>query len=569
MAYTKQNFTSGSVLYASQLNAMDNQIASNESTITTVQKTSSGRPMIYCYGDSLTEGVGGYVMQPDNYNAYMQYTYPAWVGQVYDVVNMGARGEDIPTIMARQGADPMVITDSNLTIPADLTPLKIGEATHLYTANQTGIATKFGRVAVPLREVEAAGINPVTIAGVEGIIYRTMSSSAPTLDGNYDYYFRRLKAGEATAIPQNTEIQTYAMRNYRNGIAIIWMGANGGASSAQDFINKVNDMIVYGQYINYLIIISREWSGADLAAIQAAFTDEGENGAPGFCHVISLMDQLPYRGYGMAGIPYEPIDTSQWATTDPIKKNAPLLCEYLSGQTGENQYGALHYSAWGYKAIGKLIIEKLGDMGLVSGGSGGASGNPTTGDDEYGHFVYKLYDPKTLTGTNYINTKIKLYDDVTKDWTFAIKWSGTPTSPNGYPANIFCDSLDGTWKGILYRYYTAGGANLLVGAGAFNVNGENNMYDHWGETNVCVIVKDGNDYYVYMNSENLATGGKMTYALTQSDAINLPLIIGARYNQEGTEIQYKTAFTVEDCRVYDEALDVSDALSLYQELAGD
>lgn len=39
MSYTKQNFSSKSVLYASQLNAMDNQIATNESDISSLQST--------------------------------------------------------------------------------------------------------------------------------------------------------------------------------------------------------------------------------------------------------------------------------------------------------------------------------------------------------------------------------------------------------------------------------------------------------------------------------------------------------------------------------------------------
>ena len=112
-----------------------------------------------------------------------------------------------------------------------------------------------------------------------------------------------------------------------------------------DFVNKVNAMVEYGQYDNYLVIISREFSGGSLATIKTELTDPD-----GFCHVVDLMEQLPYRGYAMAGIAHNSVDTSGWETTDPIKKNAPLLCEYLSGQTGEAQYGTLHYQADSGKA---------------------------------------------------------------------------------------------------------------------------------------------------------------------------------------------------------------------------
>ena len=62
--------------------------------------------MIWCWGDSLTEGVGGYIMQAENHNAYMAYSYPAWLGQSWNVVNLGARSENIAAIMARQGRTP-------------------------------------------------------------------------------------------------------------------------------------------------------------------------------------------------------------------------------------------------------------------------------------------------------------------------------------------------------------------------------------------------------------------------------------------------------------------------------
>lgn len=427
----------------------------------------------------------------------------------------------------------------------------------------TGFQSKSGALVKINKEVESAGLNPCRIAGVEGILYREIGNSYLNNEATYNYYFKRLEDGEAVTAPIGTEIETYAMRYCRGGVAVIWMGANGGYSSAMDFVNKVNAMVEYGQYDNYLVIISREFSGSSLATVKAELTDPD-----GFCHVVDLMDQLPYRGYAMAGIAHNSVDTSGWETTDPIKKNAPLLCEYLSGQTGEAQYGALHYSAWGYKAIAKLIQEKLGTMGLTSSGSGGGTSPGTTNTDEYGTYLFKLSAARTFNGTNYLNTKVKLYDDLSKDWTFAIKWSGTPTCPDGYPANIFCCAKDGLWKGLLYRYYTAGGANILFGSSANNVNGENNMTDNYGSTNVVVIVKHGNEYQVFVNSTQKAFGSTLTYVLEESDAIDLPLIIGARWNTEGTEVQYKTAFTLEDCRIYDAALDESDAIDLYNELAG-
>lgn len=538
----------------------------------------NSKPTIYCWGDSLTEGVGGYIMPPDGHNAYMAYSYPAWLAQTYDVVNLGARSENIPAIMARQGADPIVL-QSSLSIPASKdTPVLVQQVTRIYDQTQgQGFTSKSGAMVKINKEVESPGLNPCVIAGVEGILYRELTDEPLNNDTTYNYYFKRLENGAAVTAAAGEEIKTYAMLHCRKGVAVIWMGANGGASSAADFISKVQAMVAYGTYANYLVIISREFSGSALDAIKTALTD-----GQGICHVISLMDELPYRGYAMAGIQRKSIDTSEWSTTDPVKKNAPLLCEYLGAQnppnvyiadggTGlnvyvggnalaeEDRYGALHYSAWGYKAIAKLIQEKLGTMELVRRGG--------HQKDAYGTLLYKLASPQTLTGHNYINTGVKLYDDVDKDWTLAVRWSGTPISPEGYPANIFCCAKDSAWKGLLYRYYQANGANLLFGSGAFNVNGEHNIIDNYAGDNVIVISKDGDQYAAFINSSTMAYGQHLTYALDPADAIDLPLIIGARYSSSGEAIQYKTAFTIEDVRIYNSALSDADALALYNELS--
>ena len=526
----------------------------------------AGKPTIYCWGDSLTEGVGAWIMPPDGHNAYMAYGYPEWVGKTYDVVNLGSRSEDLNTIMARQGADPIVF-QTGFTIPASKnTPVKVGTVTQIYSITTgTGFTTVSGAMVKPNKEVESAGINPCVIAGVEGIFYREIGNTSLSNEGSYDYYFKRLEDGDAVTVPAETQLETYAMRFYRNGVAIFWVGANGGWSGVMNYSQKISSMIEYGRYSDYLIIISRELSGSDLETLKTDFTDES-----GFCHVISLVDELPYRGYAMAGIQYQSVDTTGWVTTDVIKKNVPLLCEYISGQSGENQFGALHYSTWGYKAIGKLVVEKLGQMHLVSEQSGGGSGNDDGNTDAYGTLLYKLASPRTLNGTNYINTKVKLFEDVTADWTVAFKWRGVPTG-TGLPYNIFCCTKDGTWEGILFRYYSEWGANILVGKGAFNVpDAQQNAYENHdtNTANIVVIVKSGSTYKAFVNSSEKLYNSDLTYALDSEDAFDLPLIIGARYNAEGTEVQYKTAFTVEDVRVYDSALEESDAIDLYNELAG-
>lgn len=537
------------------------------------QAQGSGRITVYCWGDSLTEGVGAYVMQPDNRNAYMAYSYPAWLGQSFDVVNLGARGEDINAIMARQGADPIIIQTS-FTIPAGAdTPVKIGELSRMLTYGAgTGLTSKSGALVKINKEVESPGLNPCVIADVEGIIYRELKSSTDD-NTTYDYYFRRLEDGTAVTVPVGTEVETYAMRNYRNGYAVIWMGANGGYTSHQDFANKVLKMVEYGNYNDYIVILAREFAAQWVPDIKALLTDE-----MGVCHVIYLMDQLPYRGYAMAGISSNNIDTSNWVTTDPIKKNAPLLCDYISSQSNdEDKYGALHFSAWGYKAIAKLVQEKLMPMIKVAensgGGSGEGGGSSTTGTDSYGTYLYKLPAPRTFNGTTYLNTKLKLYEDVSSEWTVVCKYSGALSTDDapGYPVNVLCCMPDGNNQGILLRYTSASDAMVVLGAGAFPLGPsyDNNTSINFDQTNVIIIVKFENTYKFYCNNTVCAYNGALGpngYDLSSDKAHDLPLIFGARWNHDGSIANYRTKFTLEDARVYEGAMAESDVIDLYYEL---
>ncbi len=453
--------------------------------------------------------------------------------------------------MARQGADPIVV--GGFTIPADKTPVKVGE---LNIPNGIGLKTKSGAVAQILKESEGSGINPVTIAGVKGLLYRKLENHFDH-DHTYEYYFVRELPGDETAVPENTEVVTYAMQYYRNGVAVIWMGANGGYTSHNDYINKINAMVEYGNYADYLIILSREFVEPWRTEIKRALTDED-----GFCHVIDLLEELPTRGYLLAGLCFNSMDTSSWTTTDVIKKNAPLLCEYISGQTGENAYGALHYSAWGYKAIGKLVREKLDAMNILQspstggntpGGDTPAPGENYSGEDEYGAYAYKLPAAKTLRGTSVIDTKVKLFDDKDKNWTVVCVFNGIVSCADGWPANILSCNYDGG-PGLLARYYAEeGGLFVAAGIGGIDSKSAPNWERHnRNGLNVLIVAKSGDNYSMYLNG-GLAYGVPLGYGITVEQQHELTLISGARYSKEGGK-QYYTSVTIKQLIVYNEAL---------------
>lgn len=297
MSYQKQNFRDGEVLSAEQLNRMEEGIAKLETNMITAEEPTASEDVqssvesilksiedkgngllallqkkgdeildasaqkggntdvVYCWGDSLTEGVGGDVATQESIQRFIVSAYPDVVAKTYPCVNLGCRGETIQTIMARQGSDPMVVGGFTIPASADENALVGYLRGNYYADTRLGIATASGDVAQPLKESEA-GVNPCIIAGVEGVLYRDYIADS---EGRYAYRFRRLADGEATAVPADTPIETYAMRKYRNGVAVIWMGANGAVNSHAAYIQKLKSMIAYGNYSNYIVVIAREY----------------------------------------------------------------------------------------------------------------------------------------------------------------------------------------------------------------------------------------------------------------------------------------------------------------------
>lgn len=528
---------------------------------------------VYCWGDSLTEGVGGKIRQAENVIDYMAYSYPAWLGQSYNVVNLGARGEDITAIMARQGAKPAVV--GGFTIPADTTPVKIGTLTKLAEASTgTGLVNADGTVLKWHREVESPGVNPCTIAGIEGTLYRGVETTCDN-DHEYTYYFVRSAAGTATEVAENTEVVTYAMNHYRNGVACIWMGANGGWSSVSDFCTKAQAMLDYGNYSNYLIIVSREsyaTSATDLAYIKKKFTDNS-----GVCHVLYLPDLLVNRGMMAAGVSFNWIDTSSWTTTDKILLNAPVLCEYISGQSGESAYSALHFSAWGYKAIGKFVQEKLASLIEVASDDSGED-TPTDydgGTDSFGTYVYNLLSTKTLDGTDYLDTKQKLWSAYDQSWTIAIKFTiDEPSDVN--PWTVISGTPDGATQNLFIRGSKSGGwQHVAIGSLTTDLftpgsDAAAKIYYNSGSTNVMIISRNVNKYNLMINSTDGYYGGQdWGDPKTESEwqTFDTTLIAGGRWNSAGNGTELLTSgITLEKFIIYNEGFDKDTCIKLYNSL---
>ena len=156
-------------------------------------------PGIVCWGDSLTAGSSGNISYPSTLQKYLdtylcsiydfrstidnaqEYSRLDWENYTVSipVVNMGSGQEDSATILGRSGVVPYVLADG-FEIPANTEGVAIT------------IESEDGKTVNPLTAGNT-GVNPVTIAGVEGTITRTASGQNW---GKTTYLFTRTEAGE-------------------------------------------------------------------------------------------------------------------------------------------------------------------------------------------------------------------------------------------------------------------------------------------------------------------------------------------------------------------------------------
>lgn len=476
-------------------------------------KTAVHGTPVYCWGDSLTFGAGGDI------SGWHVNDYPRTLAQLcgQPVVNLGVQGESTVTVMARQGADPLTVPAC--TIPVDCAPVTVGTLA-------AGLKTASGARAKPLH-LGAAGVNPCTLAGVRG----TLSLSG-TSDDTRVYTFTRETPGSAVPVVEGAELETYAMAHFTDGIAVFWAGANGGWNgSITTYIAQLRAMAAAYAYKDYLVLLLRETTvESDLAAFRTAF---GE-------HFLYLLPLLQSRGLAEAAI---------LSSDSTLKNGVPAQLDSGDG---------LHLNFYGYPVVGRFVFERL----LECGAFAAAPADTAATGDAYGAFLYKLPQKTYLTGRSYVDTRVRLYKDVSAAWTVVCAFEGVLGCAAGYPYSLLCCLYDGVNKGLTVR--RSGDEALTVMAGASGVRMDYatefsgkaySEIEHAGGRNVVVIAKDAADNYsIYLNGYR-AYNSPLCYTLAQADAPGaLHLIAGARWNADGTAAEYLSSFTLDDLRVYDGAL---------------
>ena len=495
-----------------------------------IQQTGSKKGLtVYCWGDSLTQGIGG------NVNGWHLISYPQVLAERCNAVNLGILSDNVPTIMARMGADAIVL-------PACTIPGSSSES--VVVGNTTdGMTLESGRIGKLLKYGDC-GINPCYVNDVPCVLFRDYS--ADTSDG-LSIRLRRLEDGLPVVVSAGTKLITFGAKHYKgNGLHIFWMGANGGYGSDaegknldfSDYVAQLQKRVDYVAPADYLIIYARERKG--YATDESAEVQELKETFNG--HLIDLLPQLNDRGllYG---------ETNVWDGT--LVKGVPKTLDSGDG---------CHYSFYGYMAIGKIIWEYVAPRVLNKTTSSGGTDTPDTpvapvvDSDEIGKWAYKLKSPKNLiSGSLAINTGFKPFAEGATTWTIAVKFADGLTAADAtqWGTLMFCEVE--TSKTQLKIATLKSGTqypecNVMCNSGGFAISTEQmglTLYDSGYHT--FVITKNDGDYTFYLDNNKLYNN-KLGYP--QAGNGDDPLYIGGWGSGWGM-----VKGTIMDVRIYNQCID--------------
>lgn len=253
-------------------------------------------PGIVCWGDSLTATVSGsgtaYPLQlqqmlQNELNASFARLFPVdfETDKSYNltipVSNMAVAGETSLTVAGRSGAIPYLLTE-DITIPADT-----GRAVRIRFTSQNGESVE------PLVR-GSKGLGSVTVGGVEG----TLEIRQAYDDGErYAYYFTRSEEGEQQTVSAGTPIVTSAEEVYKDCIAVIQLGHNGGWSNADELVAQIKAVVEAQANPDRYVVLGLAFGDAEeLQTVNAALaTAFGE-------HFIDLWQYMREDALADAGL---------------------------------------------------------------------------------------------------------------------------------------------------------------------------------------------------------------------------------------------------------------------------
>lgn len=316
-------------------------------------------PGIVCWGDSLTSGSSGNASYPGTLQKYINtymcdiYDFYSTVDNAQDysrldwtqytvsipVVNMGSGMENSETVLGRSGVAPFVISKA-FEIPADTDPVQIQ------------FTSEDGKQVKPLT-AGSAGLNPVTINGVEGTI--TLETNVQSW--GQSYYFTRTEAGSAVEVEKGAQIISSSTDAYKDYVHIVWLGTYDNLLDPAKLVSDTKALLSR-QAKNpdrYLVLgpctIRGSWTSADVTvmdAIDSAMLQAFGN------HYINVRKYLLADGMTDAKF------TATREDKTAIQQSMVPISFRSNSTTGADLNGTA------YRLIGKLVYDRMDTLGYFS-----------------------------------------------------------------------------------------------------------------------------------------------------------------------------------------------------------
>lgn len=272
---------------------------------------------IVCRGDSLTAGAGA---------GGSQYKYTSVLANLIKsntiVSYFAVGGESAEKIAARMGAIPIVLNP--FTLPGDASRVEV-------TAKDWCDRN--------LDFYGDAGINPCYVNDIEC----TFEVDAGKR------YIKRNASGEAKTFDRPVELITRDYKDFRNCIAVIWIGTNNSKDSAE-FIIEMQRLMVKNLQTDKFIIVGltcqNDQYRSDVAEVNKKMAKEWGS------RFLNLYDYI--LEYGLAD---ENLTPTQADTAAIAKGEMPPSLIYQDD--GYN----VHFNRYGYDIVGKQLYKKGVDLG--------------------------------------------------------------------------------------------------------------------------------------------------------------------------------------------------------------
>lgn len=277
------------------------------------RKFSGELPRIICWGDSLTETLDLKTAYPDVLRALTGC----------EVLNYGLSYETTNMIAMRSGGIEVTVDATVIPSTCDMIPI--------FLKSETGNN-------IYLLEYGDAGVNPCSIAGIEGTLRRI----------NDSYYFTRSTEGERTSIDEGTPLITFAQKDaQKDDVLILFTGTNDlpNPQTIYDIIDTQHKMIESAGCTKYLVIGLTYNDGIDdLSSVNSILANEYED------HFLDIRSYLLNYGIQDAHLKATSADM-----IDISKGNMPasLMKDYVHG----NKYY--------YDLLAKQIYRRLIYLGYL------------------------------------------------------------------------------------------------------------------------------------------------------------------------------------------------------------